>query len=59
MYDPNNPEDDLRERYEDMARMREHVFGELDADKDHMISKEEFLKYTASADFEKDEGWKV
>ena len=25
-YDPNNPEDDMKEREEEMERMREHVF---------------------------------
>ncbi|XP_060566152.1 nucleobindin-2-like isoform X1 [Ruditapes philippinarum] len=59
VYDPNLPEDDMRERYEDMARMREHVFGELDSDGDRLISLEEFLKYTASQEFQKDEGWKT
>ena len=53
------PEDDMRERYEDMSRMREHVFGELDHDKDRLISMAEFLNYTASAEFDKDEEWKV
>jgi hypothetical protein len=53
------PEDDMRERFEDMARMREHVFGELDGDKDRLISMGEFLNYTASQEFQKDEGWKV
>lgn len=59
VYDPNMPEDDMRERYEDMARMREHVFGELDGDKDRLISMGEFLNYTASQEFQKDEGWKT
>ncbi|KAL4225637.1 hypothetical protein ACF0H5_016326 [Mactra antiquata] len=59
VYDPNMPEDDMRERYEDMARMREHVFEELDKDKDRLISMEEFLTYTASQEFEKDDGWKT
>ena len=26
VYDPNEPEDDMREREEEMERMREHVF---------------------------------
>ncbi len=26
VYDPNAPEDDMREREEEMERMREHVF---------------------------------
>ena len=42
-----------------MARMREHVFGELDVDKDRFISMDEFLKGTQREEFEKDEGWKV
>lgn len=29
MYDPNRPEDDMRERQEEMARMREHVIKEV------------------------------
>lgn len=59
IYDPNLPEDDMRERYEDMARMREHVFGELDKDEDRLISLDEFLNYTSSQEFQKDEGWKT
>ena len=39
--------------------MREHVFGELDVDKDRFISMDEFLKGTQREEFEKDEGWKV
>ncbi len=34
MYDPNAPEDDMREREEEMERMREHVFKEADTNKD-------------------------
>lgn len=37
MYDPNAPEDDLTERYEEMERMREHVFRESDSNKDNLI----------------------
>jgi nucleobindin len=37
MYDPNAPEDDMRERREEMERMREHVFSESDTNKDHLI----------------------
>lgn len=37
MYDPNAPEDDLTERYEEMERMREHVFRESDNNKDNLI----------------------
>lgn len=36
-YDPNAPEDDMREMEEDLERMREHVFGESDTDRDGLI----------------------
>jgi hypothetical protein len=39
--------------------MREHVFNEIDKDKDRMISKNEFLDATNAREFEKNEGWKV
>ncbi|KAG0718055.1 Nucleobindin-2 [Chionoecetes opilio] len=57
MYDPNAPEDDMMERYEEMERMREHVFRESDADKDNLISFREFVDQTKRADFEQDNGW--
>jgi len=56
-YDPNAPEDDQREREEEMERMREHVFKESDKDKNRMISYDEFLQETKRDEFEKDEGW--
>ena len=55
-YDPNAPEDDMREREEEMERMREHVFGESDLNKDRLISFEEFLAETKRYEFEKDLG---
>ena len=55
-YDPNAPEDDMREREEEMERMREHVFGESDLNKDRLISFEEFLAETKRDEFEKDPG---
>ncbi|CAL8119902.1 unnamed protein product [Orchesella dallaii] len=57
MYDPNAPEDDMKERFEEMERMREHVFNETDTNKDQMISFQEFLEQTKRQEFEKDEGW--
>ena len=39
--------------------MREHVFNEVDQDKDFLISMDEFLKGTQGDNFEKDEGWKT
>jgi len=56
-YDPSKPEDDMREREEEMERMREHVFKESDSDKDRMISFDEFLAETQRDEFEKDPGW--
>lgn len=47
------------EREEEMNRMREHVFNEIDKDQDKFISLDEFLKSTQSDDFEKDEDWEV
>ena len=49
----------MMERYEEMNRMREHVFKEVDKDKDSMISFNEFIQSTQGKDFEKDEGWDV
>lgn len=59
MYNSSNPEDDMVERDEEMNRMREHVFTEIDTDKDGLVSLEEFMKSTKSEDFEKDESWDV
>ena len=58
-YDPDAPEDDMMEREEDMNRMREHVFGEVDKDKDRQISLKEFLESTNADDFDADEPWDV
>ncbi|XP_047487848.1 nucleobindin-2-like isoform X2 [Penaeus chinensis] len=57
MYDPNAPEDDINERYEEMERMREHVFRESDINRDNLISFEEFVEQTRKAEFEQDGGW--
>ncbi len=42
-----------------MNRMREHVFGEIDKDKDRMVSMHEFLEATKEKEFEKNPEWKV
>jgi len=59
MYNEGNPEDDMVEKEEERNRMREHVFNEVDQDKDFLISMDEFLKGTQGDNFEKDEGWKT
>ena len=46
MYDPNNPEDDMNERYEEMERMREHVFKESDRNEDGLIRLGNFVFIT-------------
>lgn len=56
-YDPNQTEDDMVERYEEMNRMREHVMKEVDSNQDRLISLEEFLDSTQQSDFKKDQGW--
>jgi hypothetical protein len=37
MYTPGASEDDMRERIEELERMREHVFKEADTNKDGLI----------------------
>ncbi|XP_068217047.1 nucleobindin-2-like isoform X1 [Palaemon carinicauda] len=58
LYDPNASEDDMNERYEEMERMREHVFRESDVNRDNLISFDEFIEQTKKTEFEQDEGWK-
>ncbi|PAV57299.1 hypothetical protein WR25_23263 [Diploscapter pachys] len=59
MYNETDPDDDPRERMEEMYRMREHVSKQMDKNGDRLISLEEFLHDTeAQADDGKDEGWK-
>ncbi|XP_046603248.1 nucleobindin-2 isoform X2 [Neodiprion virginianus] len=57
MYAEGAPEDDLRERAEEMERMREHVFNEADLNKDGLISYNEFVEQTKKPDFQQDAGW--
>ena len=51
------------ERQEEMNRMREHVFKEMDKDHNMRISLEEFMEYTGqngeNERFKEDDGWKV
>lgn len=50
---------DLMEKAEEMERMREHVFNEVDLNRDRLISWEEFKRMSEQPDFEKDDGWKT
>ncbi|XP_059161930.1 nucleobindin-2-like isoform X2 [Physella acuta] len=65
VYDSKNSpdEDDPIERQEEMNRMREHVFKEIDKDKNFRITLQEFIDYTGSLGenekFKEDEGWKT
>jgi hypothetical protein len=59
LYEEGHPEDDMVEKFEEMNRMREKVYKEIDANKDGAISLDEFLNSTKKKDFDKDEGWKV
>lgn len=59
MYQEGAPEDDMRERIEEMERMREHVFGEVDQNKDGLISYAEFIDQTKKQEFQEDKGWET
>lgn len=59
MYQAGAPEDDMRERVEEMERMREHVFQEADTNRDGLISYEEFYTQTQKKDFNSDPGWET
>uniref|UniRef100_A0A7G3ALP1 Putative nucleobindin 2 n=1 Tax=Lutzomyia longipalpis TaxID=7200 RepID=A0A7G3ALP1_LUTLO len=57
VYQQGVPEDDMKERAEEMERMREHVFREADTNRDSLISYEEFLEQTRREEFKRDDGW--
>lgn len=59
MYQAGAPEDDMRERMEEMERMRETVFQEMDKNRDGFIDYSEFLQQTNSNDFKQDHGWQA
>lgn len=57
MYAAGAPEDDMRERAEEMERMRETVFREIDVNRDGFIDFEEFMAQTKKNEFQQDHGW--
>lgn len=57
MYEKGAMEDDMRERIEEMERMRESVFKEVDTNRDGFIDYQEFLQQTKRNEYEKDNGW--
>ena len=59
VYDADNAEDDMNERYEEMSRMREHVLKEWDKNGDKLIDLEEFIAANKSGSFNNDSEWKV
>lgn len=56
VYQSGLPEDDMRERAEEMERMREHVFKEADTNNDHLLSFQEFIDQTRRREFQQDQG---
>lgn len=58
LYNTKDPSYDKNEMIEEYHRMREHIYKEIDANHDGLISKKEFLDYTKTPSFEKDDGWK-
>lgn len=59
MYAAGHPEDDMREKAEEMERMRESVFREVDVNRDGFIDYEEFLQQTKRDAYQQDHGWQV
>lgn len=59
VYQSGLPEDDMRERVEEMERMREHVFREADTNHDDLISLEEFIAQTKREEFNRDPNWET
>ncbi|XP_061392545.1 nucleobindin-2 [Musca vetustissima] len=59
VYKSGLPEDDMRERAEEMERMREHVFQETDTNRDGLISFQEFLEQTKRDEFNRDPEWQT
>ncbi|KAL3112793.1 hypothetical protein niasHT_019767 [Heterodera trifolii] len=59
VYNETSPDDDPKEKVEEMHRMREHVVKQMDKNGDRMISLQEFLQDTQAQAPEgtKDEGW--
>lgn len=57
VYQSGLPEDDMRERVEEMERMREHVFREADTNHDSLISMDEFIAQTKREEFNRDPNW--
>uniref|UniRef100_A0A3B4DY96 EF-hand domain-containing protein n=2 Tax=Pygocentrus nattereri TaxID=42514 RepID=A0A3B4DY96_PYGNA len=59
IYDPTNEEDDMVEMEEERLRMREHVMNEVDANKDRLVSLDEFLIATKKKEFLEPDSWET
>uniref|UniRef100_H3C7I4 Nucleobindin 1 n=1 Tax=Tetraodon nigroviridis TaxID=99883 RepID=H3C7I4_TETNG len=59
VYDPKNEEDDMMEMEEERLRMREYFMKNVDANKDRVVSLEEFLKSTEKKDFNNPTEWET
>ncbi|CAH1968832.1 unnamed protein product [Acanthoscelides obtectus] len=59
MYQEGAPEDDMRERYEEMERMRESVYKDMDRNRDGFIDFDEFIYQTKTNEFNQDHGWQA
>ena len=59
LYQSGLPEDDMRERAEEMERMREQTFKMIDKNNDKLISYQEFLDASKQDEFKKDENWET
>lgn len=57
MYKAGSHQDDMRERIEEMERMRETVFIEMDLNRDGFIDYNEFVAQTKRQEFQRDNGW--
>ena len=59
VYDPAAPEDDMREKEEEMERMREYVMKEADINRDRFISYKEFLVETQREEYYRNAYWQT
>lgn len=59
VYQSGLKEDDMRERAEEMERMREFAFKEVDVNRDGLISFQEFLDQTKREEFNRDPSWQT
>jgi len=59
VYSANNTDDDMVQRYHDMVQMRTRMMLRMDANKDDIISKDEFIKYASTQGYRDNSEWKT